>query len=58
MSEKTKDNLTIIDGAKKAEITELNKPAGRHTTIPIHKKLIEFRKENSGKFSVLDLFKK
>ncbi len=58
MSEKTKDNLTIIDGAKKTEITELNKPSARHTTIPIHKKLIEFSKENSGKFSVLDLFKK
>lgn len=57
MSEDTKNNLTLIKGAKSMSEQKSDECVTLQTN-PIKKKLIEFSKENSAKFSVLDLFKK
>lgn len=57
MSEDTKNNLTLIKRAKSMSEQKSDECVTLQTN-PIKKKLIEFSKENSAKFSVLDLFKK
>ena len=57
MTEHNEKTLTVIDGKKTEEKTESATQISRQTN-PIMKKLLEFHVENSGNFSVKDLFKK
>ncbi len=57
MSEKDDKQLRVIESEKTAEKNNPVTKATGHTN-PILKKFLEFHHENSGKFSVKDLFKK
>lgn len=54
---KDERNLTLIESEKTETKSETVKKVSRQTN-PIMKKLVEFQRENSGKFGVKDLFKK
>ena len=59
MSESKERKLNVIESVKtetKPEIKSLEKTQ-RHTN-PITKKLLDFQHQNTGKFSVRDLFRK
>lgn len=52
-----KRDFTVIENVTKAD-EKIEKKSVHHSTNPIMKKFVEFRKENLSKFSVKDLFKK
>ena len=52
-----KRDFTVIENKTKAD-EKIEKQSVRHATNPIMKKFAEFHRENIGKFSVKELFKK
>ncbi len=52
-----KREFTVIENKTKTE-EKVEKKSVLHSTNPIVKKFVEFHKENIGKFSVKDLFRK
>ena len=58
MSENKERNLTVIESVKTETETKVAKKKVSWQTNPIAKKFLDFHRENAGKFSVKDLFRK